>query len=70
MTPKLKAFLSATFPFLKPQDAPHVFKFVAHPNKTVRHNALAWLIESVGTNDMKKFDAAAKASGISVDTQK
>jgi hypothetical protein len=43
-------------------DAPNVVRFLAHPNDTVAHNVLAWLLRKVTHEDLEALNALLAAS--------
>jgi len=53
---------------LRPRDAGKVAQLLDHTDPSVRHNALAWLIRLLGSDDLEKWEAFANEVGLPDET--
>jgi hypothetical protein len=56
--------------FTKPEDAPQVFALMGHADKTVRHNARAWLFRTFQAAGAEALAAAGHQSGLAEDVRR
>jgi hypothetical protein len=54
--------------FLRPRDAETVAELLDHDDSSVRHNALAWLIRHLGSDDLAEWRAFANEIGLAEET--